>query len=150
MEETRVTLTMVKGRKTIKYNDLVYCNLRWNYPYMAVCKGEDMIWQDKLYSGYGKNAEAFYAVDELVPGDLIKVAGGSGKNKYPYTGKVIEITETKLVLEDMTDLDFDNAVIEAGKEINPSDFSHEEQILLKKLKKLPQERIKALLQALEN
>lgn len=104
-----VKLQRVNGKRVIGTSSLVYCNTKYHAPYLAVIDDAgEMVWQDKEYIGYGKNRETYYSVEELNPGDLIKAAGGSGGNKYPFTGWVMEITDEVLIVEEVSQKDMSN------------------------------------------
>lgn len=106
-----VKIETVNGRPVIKYDSLTYCNLKYHSPYLAVISSAgDMIWQDKEYTGYGKHRVPYYDVSKLKAGDLIQMAGGSGGNKYPYKGRVIERNAEELTVEKISDQDFSNMV----------------------------------------
>ncbi|GEM_PF-2599456 len=109
----KVTLTRVNGRKVIGSNDLVYCNTKYHSPYLAVISADgEMIWQEKIYSGYGKRRSTYYSVEKLMPGDHIQAAGGSGGSKYPFKGRVISITDTEIEVEQLSDEEFSNVLAE--------------------------------------
>ena len=98
------TIETVGGRKVIRPNALVHCNEKYHAPYLAVLDDQgEMIWQEKIYIGYGKSRQTFYVVEELQPGDLIQCAGGSGGNKYPFKGRVltVDLEAGKLEVEEI-------------------------------------------------
>lgn len=128
----RVNFIEANGRKVITTGDLVYCNTKWHKPYLAVVGPDgEFVWQDKEYSGYRKHRETYYVVEALRVGDLIQAAGGSGSNKYPFKGRVVEIDDLGMVVEKMTDREFGNAVA-ALKNGNPQ--SKLESLLAEKAK----------------
>lgn len=111
-----ITLSRVNGRKVIGSSDLVYCNTKYHAPYLAVISpAGEMIWQEKVHSGYGKHRSTYYSVEELEPGDYIQAAGGSGGNTYPFKGRVISITDTEIEVEKLTDEEFSNIIADRKK-----------------------------------
>lgn len=101
----------INGKKCIKINAFIYVNTKYHKPYLAVLSPDgEYIFQDREYVGYGKGAEVYYCVENLKVGDYIKMAGGSGNNKYPFTGKVIEVDDTTLKVEELDYIGFNNIV----------------------------------------
>lgn len=135
-----INLSNVNGKKAIRSNDLVYCNTKYHAPYLAVISAAgEMVWQEKLYSGYGKHKDVYYNVETLKPGDYIQAAGGSGGNKYPFKGKVAELTETTMTVEEISDVEFSNII--AGKKL--TNLKNENEILAAKMQKKVDEQAKA-------
>jgi hypothetical protein len=129
MNMKTINLSKVNGKKAIGSDDLVYCNTKYHAPYLAIISSiGEMNWQEKLYIGYGKYREAYYNVENLKPGDYIQASGGSGGNKYPFKGKVAELTETTLVVEEIPDAEFSNIIAERKKSVN-TEFSALEKII---------------------
>lgn len=122
----RIDFDTVKGQKVIGTGALGYCNTKYHRPYLAVVRaGEEMDWQEKLYEGYGKHQSVYYSVADLLAGDLIKAAGGSGGNKYPHKARVLEIFDDHMIVETLSDKAFGNAVaaLVEVEEVNPlADF----------------------------
>jgi hypothetical protein len=142
-----INLSKVNGKKAIGSGDLTYCNTKYHAPYLAVISvAGDMTWQEKLYTGYGKHRDAYYSVEALKSGDYIQASGGSGGN--PFKGKVAELTETTLIVEEIQDAEFSNIIAERKKKtleaIVPT-FSEDEQRLIASLKVLPSDRLKLVL-----
>lgn len=112
----KVTLSRVNGVWVIASDDLVYCNLKYHSPYLAVLTpAGEMDWQEKVSSGYGKHRSVYYSVQKLQAGDYIQAAGGSGGNKYPFKGRVVSLSDTELEVEKLTDEDFSNIIAERKK-----------------------------------
>lgn len=107
---TEYDLEKIGGEWCLKYNEVIYCNDRYHKPYLAKVEGGEFEWQDKKYTGYGKNRIAYYSVSELAVGDYIQMAGGSGGNKYPWKGQVTEIDREigTITLYQMSDEEFSN------------------------------------------
>lgn len=106
----------INGLRCIKVNSFNYINTRYQKPYLAVISSDgEYIWQDKQYVGYGKSAEVYYSVENLKPGDLIKVAGGSGSNRYPFVGFVKEIDDQSIKVEPLEYQEFGNILAERQK-----------------------------------
>jgi len=111
-----VNTTIVNGKRCIKVNAFTYINIKYHKPYLAVLSPEgEPIWQDKEYVGYGKNAEVYYSVENLKKMDVIKAAGGSGSNKYPFTGIVVDIDDKTIKVESIDYKDFNNMVAKRKK-----------------------------------
>lgn len=132
------------------HDALTYCNLKYHAPYLAkVSPQGEMMWQDKEYVGYGKHRDVFYSVANLQVGDIIQVAGGSGGNKYPYKGKVVEKTDEKIVFEELSDQEFSNIIAErkATKpvEIKPIELSDAEKVLVESMKALSKDRLEVVI-----
>lgn len=103
----------VNGKRCVAVNSFGYINTKVHKPYLAVMNAVgDPVWQDREYIGYGKHSEVFYCVEKLKPGDLIKAAGGSGGNKYPFVGIVKEVQEDALMVESMDYQEFGNIIAE--------------------------------------
>ena len=138
-----INLSKVNGKKAIGSGDLTYCNTKYHAPYLAVISAVgEMNWQEKLYTGYGKHKEAYYSVEALKPGDYIQAAGGSGGNKYPFKGKVAELTETTLVVEEIPDAEFSNIIAERKKSVPPpTEFSALEKIIPELREKIDKNQI---------
>jgi hypothetical protein len=126
-----INLSKVNGKKAIGSSDLVYCNIKYHTPYLAVISpAGEMLWQEKLHSGYGKHRETYYNVENLKPGDYIQAAGGSGGNKYPFKGKVVELTDTTLIVEEIQDTEFSNIIAERKRSVsNTAEFSTLDKII---------------------
>lgn len=108
-----IELETVAWKKVIGASDLVYCNTKYHAPYLAVLKpGQDKPeWQQKVYVGYGKHRQTYYVVEKLKPGDIIKAAGGSGKNEYPYHGRVVSVDDRELVVEEISLKELSNLMV---------------------------------------
>jgi hypothetical protein len=110
---TTIKLDKVSGKKVISTGDLVYCNTKYHAPYLAVIDDNgNPIWQEKVYIGYGKHRETYYSVEGLQAGDIIKAAGGSGGNKYPYVGRVVSVSDTHLEVEPISEKEMSNILAE--------------------------------------
>lgn len=108
-----IKLDKVAGKRVIGTSSLVYCNTKYHAPYLAVIDAEgEPIWQEKEHIGYGKHRETYYVVEKLKVGDIIKAAGGSGGNKYPFIGQVVNLTETELVVEEIGEKELSNILAE--------------------------------------
>ncbi len=150
IEMSEIKIEKVNGKPVMAHNVLKYCNLKYHAPYLAkVSPQGEMVWQDKEYVGYGKNKSVFYSVANLQIGDIIQVAGGSGGNKYPYKGKVVEKTDEKIVFEELTDQEFSNIIAERKAykpiEIKPIGLSDAEKALIASLKSLSKDRLEVVL-----
>jgi len=111
-----VKTTIVNGKRCIKVNAFTYINTKYHKPYLAVLSPDgEPIWQEKEYVGYGKNAEVYYSVENLRKMDVIKAAGGSGGNKYPFTGIVIDIDDNSITVDSIDYKDFNNMVAKRKK-----------------------------------
>jgi hypothetical protein len=105
------TVEKINGKKCIKIGAFTYVNTKYHKPYLAVLSPDgEHIFQDREYVGYGKGAEVYYSVENLKVGDYLKTAGGSGNNKYPFTGRVVEISDTEIKVEEVGYIDFNNIV----------------------------------------
>lgn len=144
MGTREIKITVVEGRQVIGTGDLVYCNTKYHRPYLAVVRGEEMDWQEKIYVGYGKRRETYYIVEALQPGDLIQAAGGSGGSKYPFKGKILQIGDDVLILEEMTDVEFGNA---RKAHAEPAPLTETELELVNRLRNLTLERLSLVLAA---
>lgn len=144
-----INLSKINGKKAIGSNDLVYCNTKYHTPYLAIISAAgEMDWQEKLYSGYGKHRETYYNVENLKPGDYIQAAGGSGGNKYPFKGKVVDPITDTLNVEEISDSEFSNIIAERkakAAQSAPPSFSEAELRLIEELKSLPADRLKLVL-----
>ncbi len=144
---TTINLSNVSGKKAIRSNDLVYCNTKYHAPYLAVISASgETVWQEKLYSGYGKHRDTYYNVENLKPGDYIQAAGGRGGNKYPFKGKVAELTETTLTVEETSDIEFSNIIAEKKAKVQAksqvkSEFFELEKIIPKLREKIDKNEI---------
>ena len=105
---TTIKLDKVAGKRVIGTSDLVYCNTKYHAPYLAIIENGQMNWQEKVYIGYGKHRETYYSVETLKVGDLIKAAGGSGGNKYPFVGRVVNLSDTELEVESISEKELSN------------------------------------------
>lgn len=147
---SEIKIEKVNGKPVMAHDALTYCNLKYHAPYLAkVSPQGEMMWQDKEYVGYGKSRDVFYSVANLQVGDIIQVAGGSGGNKYPYKGKVVEKTDEKIVFEKLSDQDFSNIIAErkATKpaEVKPTELSDAEKVLIASMKALSKDRLEVVL-----
>lgn len=147
---SEVKIEKVNGKPVMAHDALTYCNLKYHAPYFAkVSTQGEMMWQDKEYVGYGKHKDVFYSVANLHVGDIVQAAGGSGGNKYPYKGKVVEKTDEKLVFEQLSDQEFSNIIAErkAQKpvEVKSVELSEAEKTLIASLKALSKERMQVVL-----
>ncbi|MBW1947565.1 MAG: hypothetical protein JRI33_06455 [Deltaproteobacteria bacterium] len=140
-EEITVKIGKTNGRPTIGCQSLVYCNTRYHRPYLAIVRGKEMDWQPIEYVGYGKKADPHYVVENIQPGDLIQVAGGSGGNKYPFKGRVVSITENELMVKKLSDAEFGNA----RANYTAAELNEDELRLVKELKELKPERLSLIL-----
>ncbi|MDD5435355.1 MAG: hypothetical protein PH343_08000 [Nitrospira sp.] len=127
-----IKIEKVNGKPVMAHDALKYCNLKYHAPYLAkISPTREMIWQDKEYVGYGKHKEVFYSVANLQVADIIQAAGGSGGNKYPYKGKVVEKTDEKIVFEELSDQEFSNIIAERKTskpaELKPVELSDAEK-----------------------
>lgn len=150
IEMSEIKIEKVNGKPVMAHNALRYCNIKYHSPYLAKISPQgEMVWQDKEYVGYGKHKEVFYSVANLQVGNVIQVAGGSGGNKYPYKGIVVEKTDEKIVFEEMSDQEFSNMIAErkATKpvEIKPIELSDVEKSLVTSMKALSKDRLEVVM-----
>lgn len=150
IEMEEIKIEKANGKPVMAHNALTYCNLKYHAPYFAKISSQgEMVWQDKEYVGYGKHKEVFYSVANLQVGDIIQVAGGSGGNKYPYKGKVVEKTDEKIVFEELTDQEFSNIVAERKVtkpvQVKPTELSDAEKALVASFKALSKDRLEIVL-----
>lgn len=143
-----INISKINGKKAIGSDDLVYCNTKYHAPYLAVIsEAGEMVWQEKLYSGYGKHRQTYYNVENLKLGDYIQAAGGSGGNKYPFKGKVAELTETTLTVEEISDIEFSNIIAEkkakvhVKAQVKVAEFFELEEIIPKLREKMDKNEI---------
>jgi len=113
---TAVETDKVSGFQVIRYDALVYCNLKAHAPYLArITDTGEFDWQQKVFLGYGKRRETFYVVENLEPGDLVQCAGGSGGNTYPFKGRVISLTETTFTVDEIDPKTWSNLIARRKK-----------------------------------
>jgi hypothetical protein len=151
MNKTEVSIQRVNGTPVIAHGALKYCNLKYHKPYLAaISEHGDMLWQDKEYVGYGKHKEVFYSVGNLIAGDIVQAAGGSGGNKYPFKGRVVDKTDDTIVFEELSDQEFSNILAErkASKpaEVKAAEpLSESEKALVEVLKGISKDRLQIVL-----
>lgn len=112
-EVREVRILKASGKRVIGVEALTQCNTKYQRPYLAVLGPDgEMVWQEVVRLRYGKYVNVYYVVENLRPGDYIQCAGGNSVNKYPFRGRVVEVSAEKLVVEEIGLREWSNLVAE--------------------------------------
>ncbi len=98
------------NQRLLIHDVIVYCNLKWNKPWALKLdrwstternfSGE---WLNVERDGYKSNAVTYYDFSTVNPGDLVRIAGGSGTQKYPQIIRVVSINDSQMEYEEICD-----------------------------------------------
>ena len=112
----RPTYNNVDNIKTIDFNYTQWiqhdavgtCDLSIHKPYLfSVGLDGEAIWQERLLID---NNMVYYNIENLKPGDYIKMAGGGKQFKSPYHGIIVNKNKTNIEVHSINIIEFKNEV----------------------------------------
>ncbi len=92
----------------IRHDAVGICDLSIHKPYLfSIGLAGEAIWQERLIIN---SSTVYYNIENLKPGDYIKMAGGGKQFKSPYHGIIVNKNKTNIEVHSINIIEFKNEV----------------------------------------